>query len=272
MAHKNVTPQRLNDENHHAANAEHAQESRNLLERGDGFGMLSTIQADNKFPFGSVVNFALDEQGRILFFASKLAEHYQNILADERCSLLVVDETKTDTGDRLSLSRVTVLGKAAVLEKTPAVCDVLHNRHPSTKKYAHWDDFVVIGITQVEHVRYIKGFGEMSWIAGGEFAKTTLDPVSVSSAYAVKLMNDDHKEHVVKMIKAFTSHKDAMEAVVLRFDRMGMDCLCKTSEEGRMMPVRIPFEARIKESSELRTVMKDMANRAEMALGGANGS
>jgi putative heme iron utilization protein len=265
MAHKNVHPQRIHDEKDGKL-LSHAQEARNLLERGDGFGMLSTIHNETKGPFGSVVNYALGANGMIMFFASQLAEHYQNIQTDDRVSLLVVDEQKTSSGDRLSLSRVTVLGKASILPKTDDLFNILVSRHPSSSKYAKWDDFVVIGITIVENIRFIKGFGEMSWIRGEEFSTTRFDSVIVNSTYAVEHMNKDHKDSVMSMVKAFANKSEVDEAFILRFDSLGFDCLWKSEPDGRTMPLRIPFAEPITDASELRKKMTEMSRQAAEIL------
>ena len=72
-------------------------------------GNLSTLSRKQPgFPFGSVMPYGLDEQGRPIFLISTMAMHTQNLQADSRASLLV---TQPDaSGDPLGASRVTVMG------------------------------------------------------------------------------------------------------------------------------------------------------------------
>src|SRR5580700_3667854 len=72
-------------------------------------GSLSTLSRKQQgFPFGSVMPYALDENGRPIFLISTMAMHTQNLQADPRASLLV---TQPDAGgDPLGASRVTLLG------------------------------------------------------------------------------------------------------------------------------------------------------------------
>src|SRR6059058_6633006 len=72
-------------------------------------GSLSTLSRKQPgFPFGSVMPYGLDDQGRPIFLISTMAMHMQNLQADPRASLLV---TQADTsGDPLGASRVTLLG------------------------------------------------------------------------------------------------------------------------------------------------------------------
>jgi putative heme iron utilization protein len=56
-------------------------------------GVLSTHSVHLQgYPFGSVVPFCLDNQGRIVILISELAQHTKNIKQDSRCSLLVFAE------------------------------------------------------------------------------------------------------------------------------------------------------------------------------------
>src|SRR5208282_6584542 len=73
------------------------------------FGNLSTLSRKRPgFPFGSVMPYGLDEQGRPIFLISTMAMHTQNLQADSRASLLV---TQDDAGgDPLGASRVTLVG------------------------------------------------------------------------------------------------------------------------------------------------------------------
>jgi hypothetical protein len=71
-------------------------------------GSLSTLSRKQPgFPFGSVMPYGLDDQGRPIFLISTMAMHTQNLQADSRASPLV---TQPDaSGDLLGASRVTVM-------------------------------------------------------------------------------------------------------------------------------------------------------------------
>lgn len=60
------------------------------------------------YPFGSMMPYTADGDGRPVFFISSMAMHTQNLLGDSRSSLLI---TQPDvSGDPLGASRVTILG------------------------------------------------------------------------------------------------------------------------------------------------------------------
>jgi putative heme iron utilization protein len=60
------------------------------------------------FPFGSLMPYALDKDGRLIFLISTMAMHTQNLQADPRASLFV---TEPDAGGNpLGAARVTLIG------------------------------------------------------------------------------------------------------------------------------------------------------------------
>src|SRR5579872_4355480 len=81
-----------------------AERSRTLLYLGR-IGTLSTLSRRQAgFPFGSVMPYGLDNHGRPVFLISTMAMHTQNLQADPRASLLVMQADAG--GDPLGASRV----------------------------------------------------------------------------------------------------------------------------------------------------------------------
>src|ERR1039457_4399572 len=66
-----------------------ADRARTLMHSGR-IGCLSTLSRKQPgFPFGSLMPYALDAQGRPIFLISTMAMHTQNLQADPRASLFV---------------------------------------------------------------------------------------------------------------------------------------------------------------------------------------
>src|SRR5580704_204566 len=85
-----------------------AERARTLLHLGR-IGSLSTLSRRQPgFPFGSLMPYGLDEQGRPVFLISTMAMHTQNLAADGRASLLVTQPDSS--GDPLGAARVTLVG------------------------------------------------------------------------------------------------------------------------------------------------------------------
>ena len=87
-----------------------AERARTLMHSGR-IGSLSTLSRKQPgFPFGSLMPYGLDDEGRPIFLISTMAMHTQNLQADPRASLFV---TEPDTsGDPLGSSRVALIGNA----------------------------------------------------------------------------------------------------------------------------------------------------------------
>src|SRR5271154_2094279 len=83
-------------------------------------GSLSTLSRKQPgFPFGSVMPYGLDEQGRPIFLISTMAMHTQNLHADPRAALLI---TQDDAGgDPLGASRVTLVGNVVPIPQAEVV-------------------------------------------------------------------------------------------------------------------------------------------------------
>src|SRR3954454_9792732 len=91
-----------------------AERARTLLHFGR-IGSLSTQSLKQPgFPFGSVMPYGLDAQGRPIFLISTMAMHTQNLRADPRASLLVMQNNSG--GDVVRASRVSLLGNISRIE------------------------------------------------------------------------------------------------------------------------------------------------------------
>ena len=88
-----------------------AEQARTLMHVGR-VGTLSTLSERHPdWPFGSVMPYGLDDQGRPTFLISSLAMHTRNLLRDPRASLLVAEADAQD--DPLGSARLTLLGSVA---------------------------------------------------------------------------------------------------------------------------------------------------------------
>ena len=105
-------------------------------------GSLSTLSRKQPgFPFGSLMPYALEDQGRPIFLISTMAMHTQNLQADPRASLFVTEPHAS--GDPLGASRVTLIGNVS---KTPepdlvGARDIYLKRYPDSKYWVDFEDF-----------------------------------------------------------------------------------------------------------------------------------
>lgn len=154
--------------------ADHAAASRRLL-RAARQGALATLALDPVgFPYTSLVAVADDGEGRPLLLLSSLAEHTRNLAAHPEASLLV---TTGGDGDPLAAARVTLLGPCAPVPEAdePAARQRYLDAHPSAQAYAGFRDFRLFRLSPVA-LRYIEGFGRMSWVDASDYLAATLPP------------------------------------------------------------------------------------------------
>jgi heme iron utilization protein len=222
-------------------------------------GSLSTLSRKQPgFPFGSVMPYGLDEQGRPIFLISTMAMHTQNLQADPRASLLV---TQNDVGvDPLGASRVTLIGNILPIPQ-PEVAEARKlylARYTNSKYWVDYEDFSFYHMDVVD-VYYVGGFGVMGWVSASEYLRSQPDPLADSMAEIIQHMNADHKDALVLLARKF-ARIESQEATMTAVDRLGFHLRLQTQEG--MRGARIAFLREASNSTETRTVLVEMVQQA----------
>ncbi len=176
---------------------------------GANRGSLSTLAADPEgYPYGSVASFALDDAGNPLFLVSLMAEHTQNALRDPRASLLVTEPVPEGT-DPLASGRATLLGE--LREVSDADRSSVRERYlaanPTSAYYVDFGDFVFYRL-DVQSIRYVGGYGRMSWVDTAEYARAEPDPLASAAAGIIEHMNADHADAQVLFCRHLAGRPD----------------------------------------------------------------
>jgi hypothetical protein len=222
-------------------------------------GSLSTLSRKQAgFPFGSVMPFGLDKDGRPTFLISTMAMHTQNLKADARASLLVTQPEPS--GDPLGASRVTVMGMVLpVPEAEVAEARALYlERYPNSKHWVDFEDFFFFRMDIVD-VYYVGGFGVMGWIASSDYGQARQDPLADVAAAILEHMNQDHKDALLLFARTCAGIT-AEETTMTSVDRLGFHLRLK-SEDG-MRSIRIPFSREVGDAAETRQVLIEMVEQA----------
>jgi heme iron utilization protein len=222
-------------------------------------GSLSTLSRKQPgFPFGSVMPYGLDDQGRAIFLISTMAMHTQNLQADPHASLLI---TQQDTeGEPLGASRVTLLGNVLPVPKQQlAEARKLYlERHANSRYWVDFEDFSFYGMDIVD-IYYVGGFGVMGWVSAADYHRSQPDPLADSMAGIIQHMNADHKDALVILARTF-AHIDSTEATMTTVDRLGFHVRLKTAEG--MRGTRIAFLREVSNQGETRKVLVEMVQQA----------
>ncbi|MGC2560621.1 MAG: DUF2470 domain-containing protein [Terriglobales bacterium] len=235
-----------------------AERARTLMYLGR-IGSLSTLSRKQPgFPFGSVMPYGLDEQGRPVFLISTMAMHTQNLQADPRASLLVTQEDST--GDPLGASRVTLVGNVQrIPEPEVAEARALYlARYANSKYWVDFEDFSFYRMEVVD-VYYVGGFGVMGWVAASEYVVSRPDPLADAMGDIIQHMNADHRDALLLLARKFAGI-EAQEGTMTAVDRLGFQVRLKTQEG--MRGARIAFSREVSNSVETRTVLVEMVRQA----------
>ncbi|GAA0897084.1 HugZ family protein [Pseudonocardia zijingensis] len=224
-------------------------------------GSLATI-GDGGFPFGSLVAHAVDHEGRPLLLLSDLAEHSRNLAADPRASLMA---TEVGTGDPLALARVTVIGRVGELrgEERDAALETYKAAHPGAF-YSGFADFRLYRL-EVQSVRYVGGFGRMSWVDAASYTEAEPDPLRPHADRILAHMNDDHADSLVLFCRRFAGRPDTVEARMVAVDRYGFAVLAADEPGGETTAVRLPFDERTDTPDTVRQAMIELVRKARAA-------
>jgi putative heme iron utilization protein len=216
---------------------------------------LSTVSRKHPgFPFGSLMPFALDADGRPIFLISNMAMHTQNLKADPRCSLFV-GQVGTD-GDPLGAARATLVGRAepVVEAELASARETYLARHENSR---YWVDFSDFGFFRLEPIDlyYVGGFGVMGWVEASEYQVALPDPLAGAAPGILAHMNADHVDSMILLARNHTGIA-ATEATMTSVDRLGFTLRLKT-EEG-MKGTRINFLREVANAQETRKVLVEM--------------
>ena len=239
----------------------HAERARTLVAQ-ISTGTLCTLAIEPAgYPYGSFVTVAF-ENGNPIFLISALAEHTKNLERDRRASLLVAEG---GSADPLANGRVTMLGPCTRVEgEGGSARAAFLAAHQNSAYYAGFRDFAFWKL-DVNSVRYIGGYGRMSWISKGEWQTAEPDPLGRSGAGIIAHMNADHADAMVLYCKAFSKATEITVASMTGIDRYGFEMSAKTQDGPR--PVRLAFATPVSTPEDARAALISMLKDARSKLG-----
>jgi putative heme iron utilization protein len=223
-------------------------------------GHLATLTADG-FPFGSVVSYVDDASGRPVVCISAMAEHTINAKRDPRASLLVATDVP-DGDDPLAAARVTLVGTLVPFESVERLLrDQYLAAHPGAGFYVDFPDFSWWRL-EPSAVRYVGGFGHMSWVGADDYANSRPDPIAPSETAIRTHLDEDHADVLVDYAKAYAGLADATSARTAGVDRYGVTLWVTTPSGGRT--ARIAFDEPATTVDDVRAATVTLARRARL--------
>lgn len=133
-------------------------------------GKVASLSSDYKgTPFGSLMPYAVDDDGRPIIYISTLAVHTKNLNKNPKASVMI---TKVDEKDVFNSARITLAGKMVkVSEKeAEAVGKVFFAKFKDAKRLSEFHDFNFYRL-EIDRIYYIGGFGDIQWIDPADYKK-----------------------------------------------------------------------------------------------------
>ena len=237
----------------------HAERVRTLVSQVT-VATLSTLSRKHVgFPFGSLMPYALDPEGRAIFLISNMAMHTQNLKADPRASLFVAQAA--EGGDPLGAARATLIGQTKpVPERDVAFArEIYVARHENSR---YWVDFTDFGFFRLEpiDIYYVGGFGVMGWVEARDYEVASPDPLATAASGIIAHMNADHVDAMILLARTHAG-LEAAEASMTSVDRLGFYLRLRTAEG--MKGTRINFQHEVRTPEETREVLVEMLRQAK---------
>ena len=237
----------------------HAERVRTLVSLAS-VATLSTLSRKHAgFPFGSLMPFALDLEGRPLFLISNMAMHTQNLKAAPQASLFAA-QTAAD-GDPLGAARATLVGLAEPVPDADLASarEQYLARHENSRGWVDFADFSFFRLQPVD-VYFVGGFGVMGWVSAADYAHASPDPLAASGAGIISHMNADHLTAMILLAKIHAGI-EATDATMTSVDRLGFYLRLKTVEGAK--GVRINFLREVSTPQQAREVLVEMVRQAQ---------
>ena len=223
-------------------------------------GTLSTLSRKHPgFPFGSLMPFATDPAGRLIFLISNMAMHTQNLKADSRCSLFVSQAAADD--DALGTARATLIGNAEPVPEHD-VADARERylaRHENSRYWVDFPDFSFFRLQPID-LYYVGGFGVMGWVEAQDYEHAAPDPLAEAAPGILTHMNADHVDAMV-LLAGSHAGIDATEATMTSVDRLGFSLRLKTNKG--VKGARINFLQEVVTPQDARAVLVEMVRQAK---------
>lgn len=244
----------------------HAEQARTLAARLTN-GTLCTICGDPPgYPYGSFVTVAFDG-GHPVFLISELAEHTKHLRCDPRASLLIASSCAEDP---LANARMTLLGECRPAADRESAAKVFLDQHPEAARYADFEDFAYWRL-EVRAVRYIGGYGRMSWVSASEYLAAQSDPLAPHASALIQRMNEEHHRDALPLYcRAVWNGAEVSDATMTGIDRLGFELTANTPDGPR--PFRLGFAKPIETPTQARRVLAAMLHKARTKLGTNTGA
>lgn len=190
-------------------------------------------------PFGSHVDFILDEQGCPVFLLASAAAHTRNISHERRVSLYCQPPSSYGQDG----CRVTLVGAVDLMSAD----DVVELRDEYIDKHAHaadalkYPDLFSFYRMQVNDCYFVGGFGVVAqWVEPHAYAHAEPDPLAFDAAGIVSGINTEKQDELKRLCEVYLGLDNVKTCTMMGLDRLGFDLRVRL-DEGNIREYRVAF-------------------------------
>ena len=245
------------DHQSNAARLTNAEEVRTLVEYSNGYGVLSTNSKQYEgYPTGSVVGFALDDEGYPFMVFSSMSAHTHDVVKDGKVSLTVLANDFKGAAE----GRCVLIGEMTKLndEKRESYRDIYMKKHPDAF-WVDFGDFSYFKMDSIQSIRYIGGFARAGSITSADYLEAKADPIAAFASHVMNHMNDDHSDATSAIVQHYVG-VPCKDTTIVGMDSLGMTV--KATMEfagGGVSKIRIPWDGgRVTERKAIKDVIVKM--------------
>jgi hypothetical protein len=162
--------------------------------------------------------------------------------------------------DPLGKSRLTLVGRLSIIEDSAGARESYLQKHRHASFYVDFDDFNFWKLS-VEEVRFVGGFGHMSWVTSEEYKSAEVDPLFEAAAGIIAHMNTDHNDANLLYVQNLANLQNCEDASMLGVDRYGVTLRALTQDGPRM--ARIGFPSPLSSPDEARPAIIALLDSAK---------
>jgi putative heme iron utilization protein len=184
------------------------------------------------YPFGSYVDYILDENGCPVMLLSDQSMHTANIKHNPSVSMFCQLPRQVNNQASAALSRVTVMGHVSTVpdEELSALQLAFTIIHPYAEQIIDSPKFKLFRL-QPEKIYFSGGFGVMAtWVNVEDYQNARADVLAAEVPSVLSRVNLDKQGELLLVCKHFLGLNDVESVRVQAVDRLGIDLRVKTGE------------------------------------------
>lgn len=192
----------------------------------------STVDGAQGYPFGSYVDYILDENGWPTLLLSEQSLHTQNILQNPSVSLFVQLPRSQQSQTTAALSRVTVMGNVESVpdDQLTTLKLAFTLVHPYAEQIVDSNKFKFARI-KPEKIYFSGGFGvQATWVNIKEYEQAKPDVIASDVPSVLSRVNIDKQGEILLLAKHFLKLDNVEIARIQAIDRLGIDLRVKSGK------------------------------------------